>query len=458
MPSQLHVAKYQDHKSMRHLFHNVNGILLDISCNKNLIVKNISLTIYNIDAVVFMLQERMPEVETLKQWKKHKVKIILICAGQDLSVKLSENLGSLADEILTLPEGHQEPESGEFPVLKNTTEKNKLDPKTTVFISDESSFIRQSKGLGFASYIGLSNHEAKRKLFYEKGARIVLHGAENIKVSEDLEEKVHFSQYIPDLFTAREKFAGALEDKIPVFFFAYDGTLTPIINDPDKAYIGDHTRSLLDDLARTYTVAAVSGRDMMDIKQFIKLDNLIYAGSHGFRISGPNDLYMIHEKAVELLPHLDAMEQELKDTVEKEIPGTYVERKHFAIAIHYRNAPPKSYRQVVQVANNLIAGDKKFKKGRGKKILEIKPALDWHKGKAIEWIMNKLEYSYPDKYVPLYVGDDITDEDGFRALSDDGIGILVGKHSQLSAAQYHLKDVNHVDEFLDYLVNSPEFK
>jgi len=420
-------------------------------------VKNISLTIYNIDAVVFMLQNRMPEAETIRQWKKHKVKIVIICAGQDFSVKLSEKLGKLADEVLTLPEGHQESGSREFPLLENAAEKNKLDFKTTVLISDEPSFIRQSRGLGFASYIGLSDHETKRKLFYEKGARLVLHGSEDIKVSEDLEQRIHFSQYIPDLFTAREKFAGVLKNKIPVFFFDYDGTLTPIINDPDKAYIKDHTRSLLDNLAKTYTVAAVSGRDMMDIRQFIGLDNLIYAGSHGFRISGPGGLYMIHEKAVELLPHLDAMEQELKDTVEKEIPGTYVERKHFAIAIHYRNAPPKSYRQVVQAANILIAGDKKFKKGRGKKILEIKPALDWHKGKAIEWIMNKLEYSYPDKYVPLYVGDDVTDEDGFRALADDGIGILVGKHSQLSAAQYHLKDVNHVDEFLDYLVNYPEF-
>jgi trehalose 6-phosphate phosphatase len=194
---------------------------------------------------------------------------------------------------------------------------------------------------------------------------------------------------------------------------------------------------------------------MMDIRSFIGLDSLIYAGSHGFRISGPDGLYMTQEKAVDLLPGLDRMEKELVNSLEKEIPGVSIERKHFAIAIHYRNAPPGSSVTVNEYADRLIARNRDFKKGRGKKIVEIKPSLDWHKGKAVEWIMERLGLSFPDEYLPMYIGDDITDEDAFRTLADNGIGILVGSHSQLSAARYHLRDVDEVGKFLDYLVSSP---
>ncbi|MBN3036091.1 MAG: trehalose-phosphatase, partial [Bacteroidales bacterium] len=134
--------------------------------------------------------------------------------------------------------------------------------------------------------------------------------------------------------------------------------------------------------------------------------------------------------------------------------GVEVERKYFAIAVHYRNAPPKTLNRIREEADHLIAGNSDFKKGRGKKILEIKPSLEWHKGKAVEWIMDKLDLSDPERHIPVYIGDDVTDEDAFRTLSDHGIGILVGTHSVPSAAHYQLRDVDQVNKFLHYMVHS----
>ncbi len=83
--------------------------------------------------------------------------------------------------------------------------------------------------------------------------------------------------------------------------------------------------------------------------------------------------------------------------------------------------------------------------------MEIKPDVDWHKGKAINWIMEKLGFDKNPEMLPIYIGDDVTDEDAFRTLSDKGIGILVGFHEQPSAAKYALKNVYQVRLFLQEL-------
>lgn len=403
------------------------------------------LHIYNINAVALALNKLMPDAETIRGWKNSGIDISIICNNDLHAKKLSQYLGALTGKISLLP---QKGSKGKIKRPGNGLKK-------TIFVSDHPSFISGMKPAGIALAAGLCKEEESKKAFYDSGANIVLDSIDNIVISKDQGGSPHFRQTIPGIFKQFDHFTASLENRKPVFFFDYDGTLTPIISDPEKAHISKDKKKLLKKLSSSHTVAIVSGRDMMDIKQFIGLDSLIYAGSHGFRISGPDGLYMVQEKAVELLPELERMENELVNTLEKELPGVSIERKHFAIAIHYRNAPPGSFVTVNEHADSLIAGNDNFKKGRGKKILEIKPSLDWHKGKAVEWIMNKLGFSFPGEYLPMYIGDDITDEDAFRTLADDGIGILVGSHSQLSAARYHLRDGDEVGKFLDYLVSSP---
>jgi trehalose-phosphatase len=141
---------------------------------------------------------------------------------------------------------------------------------------------------------------------------------------------------------------------------------------------------------------------------------------------------------------LDDIENELIVELENEIEGVKIDRKRYAVAIHYRNAPEASIDTVFKKAGEIIQKYKDFKKGTGKKIIEIKPGIDWHKGKALFWIMDALDVENKNNYIPIYIGDDVTDEDAFKAIADEGIGILVGEHELPTAAKCKLKGVEEV--------------
>jgi trehalose-phosphatase len=159
-----------------------------------------------------------------------------------------------------------------------------------------------------------------------------------------------------------------------------------------------------------------------------------------------------HTEAQEIVSQLDHIEDELSKEFQ-ELGGVEIERKYFAIAIHYRNAPPGVQRQIRKSLNRALAKYPDLKTGKGKKLLEVKPAIDWHKGRAVEWIMQQLRLPFPGKYLPVYFGDDLTDEDAFRFLADDGIGILIGGHGQPTAADLYLSDTGQVDKMLQILIS-----
>lgn len=253
-----------------------------------------------------------------------------------------------------------------------------------------------------------------------------------------------------------EEIKNIIQNRKPVLFLDYDGTLTPIVKRPEDAVISDQMKDALKKCASKFKVAAVSGRDMDDLKSKIQLDNLIYAGSHGFRISGPDGLYKEHEKSDEILPRLDEMESKCNNEFPKIDEGVQIDRKRYAVAVHYRNASEKNIPQIKQKVDEILKQNPDFKLGEGKMILEIKPSVDWHKGKAVIWIMEKLGVDDKDKFVPIYIGDDVTDEDAFRSISEFGVGILVGSHGQETAAKYKLNDVPDVRLFLDRLAGMTE--
>jgi alpha,alpha-trehalase len=136
--------------------------------------------------------------------------------------------------------------------------------------------------------------------------------------------------------------------------------------------------------------------------------------------------------------------------------GVKVERKRFAIAIHYRNATA-SVDAIEQAVDEVQAGAPKLRKKTGKKIFELQPDVAWDKGRAIHWLMEKLDLTSP-RVVPLYLGDDTTDEDAFRALKDAGITIRVGDDAVPTEAHYLLSSTDSVKDFfqalLQYLTQS----
>ncbi len=254
---------------------------------------------------------------------------------------------------------------------------------------------------------------------------------------------------LPSALERREEIERALANKQAVIFLDYDGTLTPIVKRPEEALLDEGMRTVLKALAAHCAVAVVSGRDRADVEKLVGLDGLIYAGSHGFDISGPGGLHLQHEGGQEALPDLAEAEKELRERL-KLVPGVQVERKRFAIAVHYRNAAADDVPLVNTIVGKVEGAHARLKKSLGKKIIELRPNINWDKGKALLWLLDRLGFARAE-VLPVYLGDDLTDEDALRVLAEQGIGILVGDHGQPTQARFRLKDVGEVKQFLELL-------
>jgi len=230
----------------------------------------------------------------------------------------------------------------------------------------------------------------------------------------------------------------------------YDGTLTPIVRRPEDAVLAPKMRKLLEELAPRCTLAIVSGRDLKDVQAMVGVGSLIYAGSHGYDIEGPN-LAMQHEQAQQALPDLDAAEKQLAERLQA-IPGARVERKRFAIAIHYREVADQDVSRVEAAVDEVHAQHDGLRKMGGKKIFELQPDVPWNKGRAVLWLAESLGLDHAGVSL-IYIGDDVTDEHAFAALRDrdGGIGIRVASPEEETAARYYLKDCDEVQQFLCWL-------
>jgi trehalose-phosphatase len=244
-----------------------------------------------------------------------------------------------------------------------------------------------------------------------------------------------------------EEIAGA-DGKRVAIFLDYDGTLTPIVNDPEKALLSDSMREPLRVLAMQRPVAILSGRDLDDVRQRVDIDQIIYAGSHGFDIAGPRKLRK--EVATQFLANLDLAEKELRKEL-AEIVGARVERKRFSIAAHYRTVNERDFPNLQRAVSEVASLHRELRCMEGKKVYELQPGVDWDKGKAVLWLLQTLGLEQANAF-PIYVGDDRTDEDAFRVIGKRGAGILVSEQPRTTAASYLLKDPTEVQQFLRKLV------
>jgi trehalose-phosphatase len=232
-------------------------------------------------------------------------------------------------------------------------------------------------------------------------------------------------------------------------FLDYDGTLTPIVPHPEDAHLSTRMRDILRRLARHCTVAVVSGRDLADVRQRVQLEQLIYAGSHGFDIFGPSGLHLENPEARQHEPALSQAEAKLRNQTAA-LPGSQIERKKFSIAIHVRNVATPDLPKVESMVDAVAAEHPGLRKSHGKKVFELQPDIDWHKGHAVLWLLQTLKLNDSD-LLPLYLGDDLTDEDAFQALQGRGVGIVVRDEPRPTAASYALANTAEVGVFLELL-------
>jgi len=258
------------------------------------------------------------------------------------------------------------------------------------------------------------------------------------------------------LFTQWDNLENYIADKFVLLFLDYDGTLTPIVENPDKAFIPKQTRNLLKKLSANpvCTTAIVTGRSAKDIKGKIGIKNIIYASNHGLQIQGPKISFTAPLPA-DFRKVLRKIKSHLKKTF-RSVKGIILEDKGVTISVHYRLVNNQYVSFVVWTLLKITTPyihKKEIVVDFGKKVFEIRPPIDWNKGSAILWLLNKHKPAFLDRPIlPIYIGDDTTDEDAFNALKEKGLTIFVG-HPKKSHAKYYLENTKEVFKFLKILNN-----
>jgi trehalose 6-phosphate phosphatase len=240
----------------------------------------------------------------------------------------------------------------------------------------------------------------------------------------------------------------------------YDGTLTPIVERPELAGLSDDMKNLLQSLARQprITLGIISGRAMADLKDKVGIGGIIYAGNHGLEIEGPG-INFVNPVAEIFKPTLDIIRHGLNQAL-RTFRGVFVENKGLSLSVHYRLADKQKIEEIEDVVKQVVSPAEAMGKAKltyGKMVYEVRPAVTWNKGKVIKHLIRK--YGKEGKkigFFPIYFGDDLTDEDGFKVIDSYGMGlsVFIGEPNQSSAARYFLKSPSEVAVVMEFIVGA----
>ncbi|KAL9374783.1 hypothetical protein Peur_031662 [Populus x canadensis] len=292
------------------------------------------------------------------------------------------------------------------------------------------------------------------------------HPVTNEAVSDD----ANYSSWMVDHPSALTSFDQMMKDakgKKIVVFLDYDGTLSPIVNDPDCAFMSDEMRAAVREVAKYFPTAIISGRSRDKVKGFVQLNNIYYAGSHGMDIMAPprpvrssdgkyhtvsldrkgNDA--VFQPAQKFLPAIQKILKELEEAIMK-IPGARVENNRFCASVHFRQVREEDYGTLEEKVKSILKHYPDFRLGWGKKVMEIRPSIEWDKGNALEYLLDTLGLGNCTDVLPLYIGDDKTDEDAFKVIQKRGQGcpIVVTSSPKDTKASYSLYEPSEVLTFL----------
>lgn len=396
-------------------------------------------------------------VEQIRNWKRDGWKVAVFSSSRNCEAVLrAANVSDLFDakvdgrdlERLRLA-GKPAPD-----MLLRAAEQLGVEPSQAIVLEDAVAGVRAGKAGGFGMVVGVARDRPAGELA-DAGADRVVRDVRDLNTAEGCPPGENARRAVPSAISHIDRIAERLDGHRLALFLDYDGTLTPIVRRAEDAILSDEMRSLLRELAGCCTVAIISGRDRTDAEQMVRVEGLVYAGSHGFDIQGP-DIRMRHEQARQALPALDQAEKQLREQVDT-VSGARVERKRFAIAVHYREvAGDADLQRIEQIVDEVCKGHPHLRKKGGKKIFELQPDVEWDKGRAVSWLTDTLGMNHPGVIV-IYIGDDVTDEDAFRAIRDHGIGIQVAATSSETPmtsetqATYFLRDCDEVRQFLHRL-------
>lgn len=236
----------------------------------------------------------------------------------------------------------------------------------------------------------------------------------------------------------------------------YDGTLTPIAPRPQDAVLSPEMKDRLTTLARkpTFSVGVISGRAISEIRSMVAIEGIYYAGNHGLEIEGPGIGYINPEAGTARSVMKELVEQIATELAN--IDGVIIQDKELSISVHYRLVASEEERAVTDIVHRLTTvpcNEGKIRVFAGKKVWEIRPPVDWNKGKAVEAIACEIKKILKlERLLTIFLGDDITDEDAFEVVQrPEGWSIYVGSETASSAAGYYLSSTAEVETFLNQL-------
>lgn len=229
----------------------------------------------------------------------------------------------------------------------------------------------------------------------------------------------------------------------------FDGTLTPVVDDPDAPSVTDANRRALRGLADApeVRVAVVSGRALADLRDRVGVEGVTYVGNHGLELHRGGE--RIVRSAVEESVVRDPVAV-LEDRV-GDVEGCIVEDKGPTASVHYRQVAPERVGEVRGAVRSTVSerAPDRVEVRRGKAVLELRPAVARDKGTVVRELAGAVD----DGWFALYVGDDTTDEDAFRVLGamEGGLGVRVGDDSG-TVADRRVAGPDVVEEMLEWLV------
>jgi trehalose-phosphatase len=327
-------------------------------------------------------------------------------------------------------------------VLLEATSRLGAVPERSAVVEDAEAGVEAARNGGFALVIGVDRTGHADDLL-RHGADVVVPDLADVAVRTGDKRMSH----LPNALDSYGHLIGVVGGRQPFVCLDFDGTLSQIVSVPDAATLVDGAAEALANLAAKCPVAILSGRDLADIRDRVGLPGLWYAGSHGFELIAPDGSHHHNDSAAAAIPVLETAAAELRSALEQ-IPGARVEHKRYAVAVHYRNVAPERVSEIV-ASTHRHGRRLGLRVTAGRKVVELRPDIGWDKGTALTWIQDHIHQT--GRVLPIYVGDDLTDEDAFDAIRFNGIPVVV-RHDEdggrPTAAQFTLNSPDEVCEFL----------
>ena len=229
----------------------------------------------------------------------------------------------------------------------------------------------------------------------------------------------------------------------------YDGTIAPIKRHHNLAVLPKQTKKIIEQISRhkNIKVAIVSGRSLSYIRQAVNINNLLYVANHGYQIYYKNKTWT------------HPFTKRTKTILKKLIPilskalsftkGISIEDKGLTLSVHYRNVRRKNLNEILKIIKNVIHPLQNIIiLTTGKKVVEVRPNVQWDKGHAVLKILKLMKAT--NKSTIIYIGDDKTDEDAFKQLAENAFTIRVRKNKS-SYAKFYVNSTSDVIKLLSFI-------